>query len=60
MFQREVVFLGHVVSGDGVRPSPTNIVKIMSWPKPKTAKQVKHLVAIGHITDGMSGALPAW
>ena len=43
----EVVFLGHTVSGDGVRPNPTNIEKIASWPKPKTAKQVKQLVAMG-------------
>ena len=47
MFQREVVFLGHVVSGEGVRPSPTNIAKILSWPKPKIAKQVKQPVAMG-------------
>ena len=47
MLQREVVFLGHTVSGDGVRPNPTNIEKIASWPKPKTAKQVKQLVAMG-------------
>ena len=30
LLQQEVVFLGHVVSGDGVKPSPTNISKIMS------------------------------
>ena len=30
-----------------MKPSPTNISKIMSWPKPKTAKQVKQLVAMG-------------
>ena len=47
MLQKEVVFLGHVVSGEGVRPNPTNIEKIMSWPKPKNAKQVKQLVAMG-------------
>ena len=46
MLQREVVFLGHVESGEGVRPSPTNVAKTMSWPKPKTAKQVKQLVAM--------------
>ncbi|MCG8045622.1 MAG: RNase H-like domain-containing protein, partial [Candidatus Thiodiazotropha endolucinida] len=47
MLQEEVVFLGHTVSGKGVKPSPTNIAKIMSWPVPKTAKQVKQLVAMG-------------
>ena len=47
MLQKVVVFLGHVVSGKGVRPNPTNIEKITSWPKPKYAKQVKQLVAMG-------------
>ncbi|MCG7875456.1 MAG: reverse transcriptase family protein, partial [Candidatus Thiodiazotropha endolucinida] len=47
MLQREVVFLGHVVSGEGVKPSPVNISKIITWPKPKTAKQVKQFVAMG-------------
>ena len=47
LLQQEVVFLGHIVSGEGVKPSPTNISKIMSWPKPKTAKQIKLLVAMG-------------
>ena len=47
MLQREVVFLGHVISGEGVKPNPINIEKIVSWPKPKTAKQIKQLVAMG-------------
>lgn len=47
MLQKEVVFLGHVVSGEGVRPSPTNIAKILDWPRPKTARQIKQFVAMG-------------
>jgi len=41
----EVVFLGRVVSGDGVRPDPTNVDKVINWPQPKTSKQVKQFVA---------------
>ena len=48
LLQKRVVFLGHVVSGDGVRPSPTNITKILDWPKPRNAKQVKQFVVCGH------------
>ena len=47
MLQEEVTFLGHVVSGEGVKLSPTNIEKIINWPNPRTARQVKQLVAMG-------------
>ena len=47
MLQREVVFLGHVVTAEGVKPNPANIDKIIGWPKPKTPRQVKQLVAMG-------------
>ena len=47
LFQTSVLFLGHVVSGDGVQPSPVNIAKVVYWPRPKTAKQVKQFVALG-------------
>ena len=45
LLQPEVVFLGHVVSGDGVRPDPTNVDKVINWPQPETSKQVKQFVA---------------
>jgi transposase InsO family protein/DNA-binding MarR family transcriptional regulator len=47
MLQTEVVFLGHIVSKEGIRPDPTNIAKILQWPTPKTPKPVKQLVATG-------------
>ena len=47
MLQKEVVFLGHIVSGEGVRPNPDNIAKVMAWTRPKTAKQIKSFVALG-------------
>ena len=47
MLQTEVVFLGHVVSKEGVHPDPTNIAKIIQWPVPQNAKQVKQFVATG-------------
>ena len=47
MLQEEVTFLGHVVSGEGVKPSPTNIEKIINWLKHRTARQVKQFVAMG-------------
>ena len=47
ILQTEVVFLGHMVSAAGIKPSPTNISKILDWPRPKTPRQVKQIVAMG-------------
>ena len=47
MFQDSVLFLGHIVSGEGVKPNPTNIAKVVEWPRPKSAKQVRQFVALG-------------
>lgn len=47
MFQTSVIFLGHVVSTEGVKPNPSNIAKIVDWPKPKSEKQIRQFVALG-------------
>ncbi len=47
LLQAEVVFLGHVVSSTGIRPEPSNISKIVNWPRPQNPKQVKQFVATG-------------
>ena len=36
-----------MVSGEGVQPSPVNLAKVVDWPRPKRAKQVKQFVALG-------------
>jgi hypothetical protein len=41
LLQREVGFLGHVLSAEGVRPSPENVEKIVNWSEPTTVKQVQ-------------------
>ena len=47
MLQSEVVFLGHIVSQDGVLPDTSNVEKIANWPTPVNEKQVKQFVATG-------------
>jgi len=47
MLKPEVIFLGHVVSKEGVKPSPVNIAKVIEWPVPQIAKQAKQFVALG-------------
>ncbi len=35
------------MSKEGVKPDPSNIAKIVQWPVPQNAKQVKQFVATG-------------
>ena len=46
MFQTSVVYLGHVVSKEGVKPNAANIAKVLDRPRPKIAKQIRQFVAL--------------
>ncbi|KAL2240889.1 UNVERIFIED_CONTAM: Transposon Tf2-11 polyprotein [Sesamum indicum] len=37
----QVVFLGHVISGDGVMPDPSKVKALMEWKVPKNATEVR-------------------
>ena len=39
-FQKSVVFLGHVLSKDGISPNQEKVSKVKDWPVPKMAKEV--------------------
>ncbi len=39
--QDEILYLGHVVSGLGIRPNPTKVEAIKTWPCPKTITDVR-------------------
>ncbi|KAL2252742.1 UNVERIFIED_CONTAM: Transposon Ty3-G Gag-Pol polyprotein, partial [Sesamum indicum] len=43
----QVVFLGHVVSGDGVKPDPSKVKAIMEWRVPKNATEVRSFLGKG-------------
>ena len=45
-FQPETTFLGHVISGDGVKCDPVKVEAIAKWHPPKTTKQVKSFLGI--------------
>ena len=47
IFQEEVHFLGHIISGVGVRPSPDNVAKIMQFAAPENVTQALALVGMG-------------
>lgn len=44
--RRETEFLGHVITQDGVKPNPEKIEKILNWPIPKTAKEIKQFLGL--------------
>jgi len=46
LFQAEVPFLGHIVSGDGIRPNPENIAKVKAWEVPRNVTEVKQFLGL--------------
>ncbi|MES9883150.1 MAG: reverse transcriptase domain-containing protein, partial [Sedimenticola sp.] len=40
-FQKEIHFLGHVVSETGISTDPEKTAAVQNWPQPKTVKQVR-------------------
>ncbi|KAL0313196.1 UNVERIFIED_CONTAM: Retrovirus-related Pol polyprotein from transposon [Sesamum radiatum] len=42
----EVVFLGHVISGDGVMPDPAKVKAIMEWRTPKSATEIRSFLGL--------------
>lgn len=41
-----VVFLGHVISAEGLQTDPKNIEKVKSWPTPRLATEVRALLGL--------------
>ena len=46
LFQREVDYLGHVVSEEGISTDPRKIRAISSWPIPVNASEVKSFIGL--------------
>ena len=44
LFEDSVLFLGHIISKDGVLPSPGNIDKVLNWPAPRSTKEVRQFL----------------
>ena len=41
-----VVFLGHVISAEGLRPDPRNTDKVKNWPMPRSATEVRAFLGL--------------
>ena len=45
-FQSNVLFLGHMLSKDGILPNPEKVREVKNWPIPKTAKEVHSFLGL--------------
>lgn len=43
---REVEYLGHIVSGDGVKPDPKKIAAVANYPRPQNARDVRAFLGL--------------
>ena len=46
LFQKQVSFLGHVVTGDGVLADPTKVDKIRGWTPPKDLRELRGFLGL--------------
>ena len=46
LFQLETLYLGHIISGDGVRCDPTKIEAVKNWKRPRHVKQVRSFLGL--------------
>ena len=46
MLQREVLFLGHVISGEGIKTSASKTDAVTSWPVPTSIKDVRSFLGL--------------
>lgn len=46
--KKELVYLGHFISAEGIKPDPAKIECVKQWPLPTTADQVKRFIAFAN------------
>ena len=45
-FQASVIFLGHVLSADGISANPEKVEKVRDWPVPSNAKELHSFLGL--------------
>jgi len=44
--RKEIIFLGHLISADGIRPDPDKIKVVKEWPKLKSTHDVRSFIGL--------------
>ena len=45
-FQASVIFLGHILSADGISANPAKVEKVKDWPVPSNAKELHSFLGL--------------
>ena len=45
-FQKEVTYLGHIVTHDGISVDPIKVDKVQHWPTPQNSKDVQQFLGL--------------
>lgn len=45
LFRKKVLYLGHIVSAEGVTTDPDKVTAILAWRAPRTVRQIKRFLA---------------
>ena len=45
-FKKEIHYLGHLISSEGIQPLPENLDTICNMPRPKTPKEIKQFLGL--------------
>ena len=51
LFQREVVYLSHIIGNGGAKIDPDKIAAVKHWPVPKTVKQIRSFIGFCNYFD---------
>lgn len=43
---KEVVFLGHLITNEGIKPDPKNVKSVVDFPTPKNQKEIKSFLGL--------------
>ena len=46
LFTTKLIFLGHIISGSGIKPDPHKTDRVAAWPQPTTTTNVRGFLGL--------------